>query len=236
VAYDPAKGEVFVTNDGAVPSNTSASNTAAGDVSVISDSSNKVIASIPVGPFPDGIAYDPTKGEVFVTFTGKTATSASPANEGGVSVISDSSNSVVSTIPLADAGTVAYDSGKGELFVVTPNSNSTAIISDQTDAVTGSLPAGPGPFYIVYDSGTSQLFVTNPKPDTLTILSDATPASTTTTSSSKSSTGLALGPSYLLVVGFEVSVILLLGLLYPRGRKRRPLQCVNEFPVARPVT
>src|SRR2546428_8216545 len=54
VAYDSAKGEAFVTGIG--------SNT----VTVISDATNAVVASIPVGTSPLGVAYDSGKGEVFV--------------------------------------------------------------------------------------------------------------------------------------------------------------------------
>ena len=50
VAYDSGKGEIFVTNNGG------------NNVSVISDSSNRVVASIPVGYAPDGVAYDSGKG------------------------------------------------------------------------------------------------------------------------------------------------------------------------------
>ena len=78
VAYDSAKGEVFVGNTGY--------NT----VSVISDSSNKVVATITVGTSPAGVAYDSAKGEVFVTNYGSNS----------VSVISNSNNAVVANVPV----------------------------------------------------------------------------------------------------------------------------------------
>src|ERR1017187_8501737 len=73
IAYDSAKGEVFVAN--------AASNT----VSVISDSTNAVVATVAVGSGPGIVAYDPAKGEVFVSNGGSNT----------VSVISDSNNSIV---------------------------------------------------------------------------------------------------------------------------------------------
>jgi YVTN family beta-propeller protein len=54
VAYDSAKGEVFVANEGN------------STVSVIDDSTNAVVASVNVGSDPFGVAYDFGKGEVFV--------------------------------------------------------------------------------------------------------------------------------------------------------------------------
>src|SRR5439155_24867055 len=98
MAYDSGKGEVFVTNTG--------SNT----VSVISDATNTVVATISMGAFasPSGVAYDSGKGEVFVVNTGLST----------VSVISDATYVVVATISVGRAPVgVAYDSGRGEVFV-----------------------------------------------------------------------------------------------------------------------
>ena len=139
IAYDSAKGEMFVTNDGRNPSDVSASNTAVGMISVISDETNTVVANVSVGPFPDGIAYDSAKGELFVSSSGSTA------SRGSVSIISDATNTVTASVPVDDAGAIAYDSGKGELFVVTPNSNSTSIVSDATNAIVATRAAGPVP-------------------------------------------------------------------------------------------
>ena len=68
-AYDSSKGEVFVANS------------ASDSVSVISDSTNDVVATVTVGTSPIGMEYDSSKGEIFVTNT----------QSDSVSVISDSS-------------------------------------------------------------------------------------------------------------------------------------------------
>src|SRR5713226_4342921 len=57
-AYDSGKGEIFVANNG--------NNT----VTVISDASNAVVATVNVGTGPQGVAYDSAKGEVFVANQG----------------------------------------------------------------------------------------------------------------------------------------------------------------------
>src|SRR2546425_1829340 len=99
-AYDIGKGEIFVAN------------TAADTVSVISDATRTVVATIqlPKGSNPLGLAYDSRKCEVFVADNG----------ENTVSVISDATNTVVATI-LVPAGSypsgVAYDYGTVEIFV-----------------------------------------------------------------------------------------------------------------------
>ncbi len=102
IAYDSAKGEIFVANsgNGAVHGTVSvisdsnntvietinvANGAASYTDSVISDITTTVVATINVGTFPWGVAYDSAKGEIFVT-------NASP---GTVSVISDSTNTVI---------------------------------------------------------------------------------------------------------------------------------------------
>ena len=89
IAYDSAKGELFVANHNS------------GWVSVISDSTNAATASVPVGSEPFGITYDSAKGKVFVSNYG--------ANS--VSVISDSTNAIVATVKgLNGPQSLAYDS------------------------------------------------------------------------------------------------------------------------------
>lgn len=129
---------------------------------------------MPVGPFPAGIAYDSGKGEVFVTYQGKTATSSSPASAAGISVVSDANNSVVATLPVV-GGAVVYDSGKNELFVATGATNSTSIISDATNSVFAKVAAGPSPYALAYDPGRGEIFVANYDASTVTILYDTTP-------------------------------------------------------------
>jgi YVTN family beta-propeller protein len=212
IAYDPAKGEVFVAEDGATPSNVSASNTAHGQISVISDSTNTVVANVTVGPFPDGIAYDSAKAEIYVGSSGSTTIA------GSVSVISDSTNAVVATVPLDGAGAIAFDSVKGELYVVTPSTNSTTIVSDSTNSVVGTKAAGPGPFWIAYDSAKGELFISNPAADTVTVLSDASATSTSATTTSSSS---AFQPTYLAIIAANATAIAAFGVLAALRARRR---------------
>ena len=154
VAYDSGKGEVFVANQGS------------NNVSVISDATSKVVATIPVGTMPRGVAYDSGKGEVFVTDFWTNA----------VSVISDTSNTVVATIPVGSGPEgVAYDSGKGEVFVANAGSNANAVsvISDASDSVVATIPVGTGPGGVAYDSGKGEVFVTNAGSNTVSVISDA---------------------------------------------------------------
>jgi len=209
VAYDSAKGEIFVANSGGntVSIITDSTNTvvatvtvgsnpydlgydsARGEifvansfsrsVSVISDSSNQVVATVSVGSGPLGVAYDSVRGEIFV------ANSVT----GTVSVISDSSNTVVATVTVGSSpGPVVYDSGTGEVFVVNRNSGMVSVISNSTNSVVATLAVGNKPYGAAYDSNRGTIIVSNYGDSTLSVVSDSSnkspPSSPSTNDSS----------------------------------------------------
>ncbi len=148
IVYDSGKGELFVANyyDSTV--------------SVISDSSYTVVATInlgtsplnSVGNNPSGIAYDFSKGEIFVT----------NKNANSVSVISDNSNSVVATINVGNIPKgVAYDPAKGEIFVANSGSNTVSVISDTNNSVVATVNVGERPVSVACDSAMGEVFVSN---------------------------------------------------------------------------
>ena len=195
VAYDSGKGEVFVTNLGS------------NNVSVISDVTNKVVATIPIGGSLASVAYDSGKGEVFVTNPNFVS------NSGNVSVISDVTNKVVATIPVgAEPFGVAYDSGKGEVFVANGGSDNVSVISDASNTVVGTIPVGVEPFGVAYDNGNGYVYVGNNDQGTISIIS-AGPA-----------TGVLGFPGYdgyiLLVV--IATILLALAITVHLRRKKAP--------------
>ncbi len=209
--YDSGKGEVFVASG-------------SGNVTVISDTKNDVIATIRVGRDPYGMAYDSAKGEVFVF------------NEvdGTISVIKDSPPSVMETIkwlkPEGDHPvSIAYDTAKGEIFA------SNATISDNSNTVVASAPSftysGSGTKTqqnfgdVVYDSGKGEVFAsgllsgmgvipdTSSQTPTPTPTPTRTPTSTPTptpTPSSSSSGGIPGYPIESIAVGVMVAVAVIL--------------------------
>src|SRR5437879_1402722 len=157
IAYDAGKGEVFVTDE------------RSNNVTVISDSTNSVIANIPVGSYPIGLAYDGGKGEVLVTNSGSD----------NVTVISDSTNSVIANIPVGSYPVgVAYDGRKGEVFVTNEGaiSRNVTIISDATLAVIANVPVGSPQGAVAYDAAKGEVFVAIGGPSSVAVISDATNA------------------------------------------------------------
>jgi len=119
---------------------------------------------ITVGTSPSGIAYDPTKSELYVANSGYNT----------VSVISDSSNSVVKTVTVGTSPTGAvYDAGKSEIFITNYGSNSVSVISDSSNLVVKTVTVGTSPSNIAYDSGQNEIFVVNSGDNTVSIISDS---------------------------------------------------------------
>src|SRR5438445_5033380 len=148
-------GEVFVAN--------SAGPFAGDSVKVISDVSNTVVATIPVGAGPFAVAYDSGMREVFVA----------NSENNTVSVISDLSNTVVATIPVGTypAG-AAYDGVMREVFVKNSFSYSVSVISDASNTVVATVNVGSGPYGVGYDRGIEDVFVANSNNGTVSVISD----------------------------------------------------------------
>ena len=110
-----------------------------------------------MGSQPSGIAYDSVKGELFVA----------NYDSGTVSVISDSTDSVVANVTVRSPLGVAYDPAKGEVWVVNEFGGAVSVIADSNDSVVASVPVGSGPIGIAYDSGKGEIFVGNQGSDTV---------------------------------------------------------------------
>jgi YVTN family beta-propeller protein len=165
LAYDSAKGEVFLADS--ADGNSS--------LSVLSAANDVVVATVAVGNDPYGVAYDPAAGRLFVTNHGSD----------NVSVISDANNSTVATVAVGvDPVGVAYDAAKGQMFVVdeggqAPGFGGVSVISTGTDSVVANVSLGGNPFWVAYDSAKGEMFVTvdnnsNPRSGLVEVVSDTT--------------------------------------------------------------
>jgi YVTN family beta-propeller protein len=89
-------------------------------VSVIETATNTVIATIPAGSFPEGVAVTPDGSKVYV------ANNTSDT----VSVIATASNKVIATIPVGIGPTgVAVTQDGSEVYVANYNSNAVSVIA-----------------------------------------------------------------------------------------------------------
>lgn len=142
IAYDSAKGELFVANTGSQ------------SVDVISDSSNEVVATIPIRGEPYGVAYDPAQGYVFVT----------NALSDNISVISDATDKIVGDVLLSQpVEVITYDSGRDEIFVANYTYGTPGVpvyvISCTTLGLVGTIQElGFSTVEFAYDSGKGEVY------------------------------------------------------------------------------
>jgi DNA-binding beta-propeller fold protein YncE len=86
-------------------------------------------------------------------------------------------DSVNASIGLAGSASVyypsgmAYDSGKGEIFVGTPR-GAIEVISDASFGSVAEIPLNGDPYHIAYDSGKSEIFVANEGTRAVSVISD----------------------------------------------------------------
>ena len=138
--FDPAWGEVFIASDAG----------AHGRLEVVSDASDAVVASVPVGNDPSWLTYDPVRGEVFVS------------NPGGnsVSVVNDTTDAVVATVPAPVPTGIAYDATDGDVYVTGYQGPTISVLDPSSNRVVGTIPIpsccnGTG---LAYDPARGALF------------------------------------------------------------------------------
>lgn len=152
VAYDGARGEIYMTGQDAF--------------TVISDLSNTEVTSVSDSAGPGPLAYDGEKSEVFV---GDQFTDS-------LGVYSDTSNARVANVSLGETTfcqcieSLVYYSEKGEVFAsVSTRSqsqpNAVYAISDSTNSIVSTFPFGAAPTAnfgaMAIDDTDGELFVAN---------------------------------------------------------------------------
>src|SRR4249919_3396035 len=101
----------------------------ANSVSVIDIFGNNVVATIPVGSQPAGVAVNSTGSRIYV------------ANVNSVSVIDGASKSVITTIPVGAAlFGIAVNSEGTRAYVADQGSNSVAVINTSSNTIVTTAP------------------------------------------------------------------------------------------------
>jgi len=215
-------------------------------LSVISGTTNSVIDTIPVSANVDALLYDPANedlyagtsgglviipsstnavsqtlgsvGEpVFVDSNGDVYTlqSGSPAN---VSVISGSSNSVISTFPVGPASTVAYDPATGDLYATDPEMfpGVLTVTSSSSKQILESVTLAPQGYLVEprYDPGNGEVYVVEyGASNAVLVLGNGT--------SSSGATSSLLDSALFLGAGIVVGVLATAGVVLLRQRRKR---------------
>lgn len=133
-----------------------------------------------------------------------------------VSVISDTTNADVATVGVGNQPQVlAYDSGKGEVFVGNMGDNTVSIIFGTASSSSTTSSASSS-------STTSIQITTSSTPTTIATTSSGSSPTTTTSRSAGSSSSISW--SYIAIVAINAALLLVLGgLVVPRRNTARDI-------------
>src|SRR5438093_1356901 len=155
-----------------------------------------VVATIPVGGNPAGVAYNSGNGYVYVT---------NPFSD-IVSVINGTT--VVATVPVEyNPSGVAYDSGNGYVYVAN-DTTYVSVINGTT--VVATVPVGGEPNALAYDSENGYVYVTNSDSQTVSVISGTVVVATVPVGNCPDGVAYDSGNGYLYVSNYcsgTVSVI-----------------------------
>ncbi|MCZ4124821.1 YVTN family beta-propeller repeat protein [Streptomyces sp. H39-S7] len=121
-------------------------------VSAVDTATNTVIATIPVGFGPQGVAAAPDGAHVYIPNVGSN----------NVSVIDTATDSVVATTSVGSSPTaVAVAPDGGHVYAVNLSSNSVSVIDTATNTVSATIAVGAGPDAVAITPDGAHAYVTN---------------------------------------------------------------------------
>lgn len=155
IAYDSHNNEIYATSGTFIMGDSGNTNS----TYAINPSTNSTITTIPVGPDPADITYDPNNYNVYVVDYGSNS----------VSVISG--NKVLQTISVGEGPIrIAYDPFNKDIYVSNRVSGTVSVIDPTTEKVITNIVVGRSPFEIVYDSFNHAIYVTDGSSGSVTII------------------------------------------------------------------
>jgi YVTN family beta-propeller protein len=126
-----------------------------------STQTNVVVATVPVGSFPIGVAFDSANGYVYVA----------NYNSWTVSVIDGSTNTVQATVPVGSyPNRVAFDSMNENVYVTNTGSDAVSVINGSTNKVVLNITVGSGPVGVAFDSANGNIYVANTGSNTVSVI------------------------------------------------------------------
>src|ERR1700751_3460771 len=146
-----------------------------GTVSVIDTTNNSVVATIPVGIFPSGVAVTPDGTSVYVTNIFNS-----------ISVIDAATNSVVEKIPsgqfptgiaITPDGTRAYVVNQ---LVTNQGTNTVSVVDIMTNSIVATISVGLGPSQIAITPDGTRAYVPNQQDFIISVIDTATNTVVTT--------------------------------------------------------
>ncbi len=164
-------------------------------------SSFAVFVTIPVGTYPEEIAFDKNNGYLYVP----------NVDDNTVSVINGANNTVVATVPVgAGPYGVAFDSTNGYLYVTNLSDNTVSVINGATNTVIGNpIPVGNSPYGATFDSTNGNIYVVNSADNTVSVIKGSTNTVIATISVGNDPSDIAFDSTngYLYVMSFSDNAV-----------------------------
>jgi YVTN family beta-propeller protein len=160
-------------------------NQSAGTVSVIDTGTDTVIATVPVGTHPEGVAITPDGTRVYVT------------NEysDNVSVISTATNTVIATVAVGTRPQgVAVTPDGTRVYVANLYSDDVSVISTGTNTVIATVTVGTTPEGVAVTPDGTRVYVANLNNNNVSVISTATNTVIATVTVQNQPAGVAVTP------------------------------------------
>jgi YVTN family beta-propeller protein len=177
-------------------------------VSVIDTASNTVVATVPVGNFPIGVAVTPDGKLVYVVVEGPAA----------VSVIDAANNTVVATVPVGDepVGVAVAPDGKHAYITrqcrVCLSPGTVSVIDTATNTVVATVTVGASPSGIAVAPDGKRAFVANEGSNTVSVIDTATNTVVATVPVGNFPDGVAVTPDgkhvYVTIVDTNTTLVI----------------------------
>ncbi len=170
---DPTNGDIYVPHLG---NSSNRGVSPGGTLSVISGSTNEIVADLQVGLNPATPLFDPLNGDIYVPDYGAgfpTCNGCIGWTRGFVSVVSGQTNSVIANLTVGYAPkTPVLDPSNGNIYVLsTMYDDSIFVISGSTNSADGTIALGGSPSALAFDNATGDLYVSTSERTNSTIVS-----------------------------------------------------------------
>ncbi|MGB9930086.1 MAG: DUF7507 domain-containing protein, partial [Methanosarcina sp.] len=161
-------------------------NEAGNTISVIDIPTNTVVATIPVGTGPVGVAVSPDGTKVYVPNNGND----------NVSVISTATNNVIASVPVGDFPLgVAFTPDGTKAYVANFNGGTVSIIDTATNTVTATLTGFSSPLGIAFTPDGTKAYIGNEGASTVSVIDTNTNSLITTITVQSNPYEITVNPS-----------------------------------------
>ncbi|MEO8101152.1 MAG: choice-of-anchor D domain-containing protein, partial [Betaproteobacteria bacterium] len=155
-------------------------------VSVIDTPTNSVVATIPVGVNPYGVAVNPAGSRVYV----------SNQNASSVSVIDAASNTVVATVPVGiNPLGLAVTPGGNRVYAAVAVSNAVYVIDGASNSVLTTIPVGGSPIGVAINPAGTLAYVANASSNNVSVIDTGSNAVIATVPVGTGPFGVAINPA-----------------------------------------